>query len=68
VSYLVYTSPHSRRVHVLGFGDGPNDRVAALCGVTPPFGTGWLGTGSQREYDRVAALPLCKRCSAKRGA
>jgi hypothetical protein len=23
---------------------------------------GWLGTGSQEEYDRAAAMPLCPHC------
>ena len=22
----------------------------------------WFGTGNQREYEKVAALPRCKRC------
>lgn len=37
----------------------------ALCGAEPGLGGDWLGTGYQHEYDRVAALPECKRCAEK---
>jgi hypothetical protein len=39
--------------------------VAAECGVWT-FGW-WYGTGSQDEYDKLDALPPCKRCAAKVG-
>lgn len=26
---------------------------------------GWMGTGSQDEYDRAAALPLCPECAER---
>lgn len=39
--------------------------ITAECGVYT-FGW-WYGTGSQTEYDRVDALPPCKRCVAKVG-
>jgi len=32
-----------------------------LCGLTG-WESGWRGTGSQDEYEHVAALPLCKNC------
>jgi hypothetical protein len=37
----------------------------AECGAAPRFGLMWFGTGSQDEYERVEALPACKRCVAK---
>jgi transcriptional regulator with XRE-family HTH domain len=37
--------------------------VSAQCGVTPKwFGPGWLGSGTQREYEHCEALPPCRRC------
>lgn len=36
----------------------------ALCGHRPANQAGlWLGSGTQAEYERAAALPLCPRCS-----
>lgn len=36
-----------------------------LCPAGPQDwgGIGWLGTGSQREYERAVLLPTCKRCA-----
>jgi hypothetical protein len=36
----------------------------AVCGVDPVYHDpdGWLGTGSQEEYELAAELPLCRRC------
>jgi protein-tyrosine phosphatase len=34
---------------------------SVLCPVEAPW-EGWLGTGSQQECDRAAALPLCTNC------
>ncbi len=36
----------------------------AQCGISPQWfdPTGWLGTGSQVEYERAANLPRCRRC------
>lgn len=42
-----------------------SDTITAECGVYT-FGW-WYGTGSQTEYERVAALPPCQRCVAKVG-
>ena len=39
----------------------------AVCGVEPRLLADWFGTGSQQEYERVAALPCCRRCVAKVG-
>jgi hypothetical protein len=33
-----------------------------LCGLEPWEDDGWLGTGSQREYDLAAELETCSRC------
>jgi protein-tyrosine phosphatase len=37
-------------------------RGSVLCPVEPPWDSGWLGTGSQREHDRAASLPVCANC------
>lgn len=34
----------------------------AECGRSPQIGEDWYGTGSQTEYERVDAMPRCKRC------
>ncbi len=34
-----------------------------LCPVVPEWFTEWHGTGSQREIETAASLPLCKRCA-----
>lgn len=34
----------------------------ALCGFGVRAATGWLGTGSQAEYERLAELPVCRSC------
>ena len=39
--------------------------TAAVCGVGVWVSDQWLGTGSQREYERVEALPSCRRCLSK---
>lgn len=36
--------------------------AAAVCGMGPWLSRHWRGTGSQEEYERAAALPLCRRC------
>lgn len=45
---------------------GLSDPHSALarCGVGPWVSAayGWLGTGSQLEYEVAAALPKCQRC------
>lgn len=49
---------HALSSHAL-LGEG------AACGVRPAFLEGWLGTGLQREYERAAELPRCRRCLAR---
>lgn len=55
-------------VHALTTGMLGRANVS-VCGVTPHYWArgvlyyrSWLGTGEQREYERAAALPRCKRC------
>jgi hypothetical protein len=59
---LVYTWT-GKRAHVLRFGTGPSDGRAAECSLFPMWGTYWYGTGTQAEWERARALPLCKRCA-----
>jgi transposase len=51
--YTARTAHLVRRTHY-------GSRVSA-CGRFP-WPNEWLGTGSQDEYERAAALPLCKLC------
>lgn len=37
----------------------------ALCGLSPLCSSTWYGTGSQIEYEVVAARPICRMCAAK---
>jgi len=41
--------------------------ATALCGQDTGMLSisGWLGTGSQREYERAEALPLCRACERR---
>lgn len=45
-----------------GFTTAPTGGELAPCGVGPSRFRGWMGTGSQAEYERCAALPRCKTC------
>ncbi len=57
--------PRGRVRHAVGFCSTRvtgHDRFA-MCGLEPWVDTTWLGTGSQAEYDRVAAMPECRRCA-----
>ena len=38
-----------------------------LCPRMWPWPDGWLGTGSQAEYEKAAALPTCKECLKRAG-
>jgi hypothetical protein len=48
--------------HLLKWNASPNSNDSALCGHSP-WPNYWLGTGSQREHERVTELPTCKRCT-----
>lgn len=39
------------------------DHVVARYGVEAWAASWWFGTGSQVEYERVASLPRCQRCT-----
>lgn len=45
--------------HWVGSGD-----AVAPCGKGPLWfdPSGWMGTGTQREYEKAAKLPRCKTC------
>lgn len=55
-------TPSGAAAHLLKWDSSPNSNDSALCGHSPWPGY-WLGTGSQREHETAAALPLCKRCT-----
>lgn len=50
-------------VHGLRRRSAGIDHVA-LCGRSPSWfdPAGWLGTGSQSEYERAESLPKCRTC------
>jgi len=51
---------HLLRPHYYG------DHVSTvLCGLWAWHASWWRGTGSQDEYERAAALPVCKNCERK---
>ena len=54
----VYT-PEGKFAHLTTQG------TVTLCGLWYPEGL-W-GTGSQEEYEKAAALPVCKPCRRKNG-
>jgi len=57
-----YVSHAARVAHAV---DVDREWIAACCGRRPVWysAEGWLGTGSQAEYERATALPLCKACA-----
>ena len=62
-----YTSPTAQSVHLLPpFEFATPDRTpTALCGKWMWTASDWFGSGSQSEYDRAAALPVCKTCAKR---
>lgn len=44
-----------------------SDDAVALCGTWSIPALNWRGTGSQDEYETVAALPKCRRCQRRLG-
>lgn len=50
--------------HGRGFTESFGRANSARCGISPAWFDyrGWLGAGTQAEYERAAALPRCKRC------
>lgn len=64
-----YVSPHATTKHAIRKNPGSgveklSPNRAAQCGRSPVWFSpqGWMGTGSQEEYERNDALPVCKRC------
>ena len=53
--------------HQLSPWASPNSYLPAACGASPQWPDLWRGTGDQRETDRAASLPLCKRCKRQTG-
>ena len=45
--------------HLVPTGSLPSGYTIVMCRLG---GTGWLGTGSQQEYERAASLPVCGQC------
>jgi len=63
----VYT-PYGRMAHLLPLGALVSfGSPVALCRRSPALFDSWRGTGSQAEYDKAAALPLCQRCKKAAG-
>ena len=59
----VYTS-RGRVAHLLPVNESPSLGRNALCG-RGAWPTGWLGTGSQREYEAAEGLPTCADCAGR---
>jgi hypothetical protein len=56
--------PTGRVAHLIAYGHdyGSQPYADAYCGLSPQWGSAWLGSGSQREADKAAALPICAAC------
>jgi hypothetical protein len=55
-----------RVAHALSRSGSMKLSRVAKCGAEPWLISGdWCGTGSQREYERAAELPRCKKCLRK---
>lgn len=56
--YTLVYRPTGRYAHFADTGD-----AGGYCEVYCRLGgTGWLGTGSQEQYERAASLPKCPAC------
>ena len=58
VEYTRVYTPHGQVAHLRR----PFGYSSILCPVVPAWPGEWLGTGSQREYEKAASLPLCAVC------
>lgn len=58
---------HAATAHLISPDESVSDVPRALCKIRPYLGRSWFGTGSQAEYDKAAALPLCPRCETAAG-
>lgn len=57
-------APRGKMAHLLPGTPQSGKYASTLCLRYPRPGASWLGTGSQDEYDKAAALPLCGKCDA----
>ena len=48
------------KAHLVNSVNNPPYAFCICCGKQPALGGYWLGTGSMAEYEKAAALPLCK--------
>lgn len=48
--------------HLLDPLKSPNSYAKAMCGRSPFWLDGWIGTGNRHELDIAAHLPTCKTC------
>lgn len=56
--------PQGTVAHVLPWDGSPNNPSQdSLCGRAPWPGD-WLGSGTQDEHEKAAALPLCVSCGS----
>lgn len=61
-------TPGGQVAHLIWGPDWSNHDVPhAACGWSG-WAMYWRGSGSQREYDKAAALPICRKCLLKVGA
>jgi hypothetical protein len=59
--------PHGQVAHAIS-NIGPRSLyTSAACRTGPGFGSFWLGTGTQDEYEKAATLPRCRRCELRIG-
>lgn len=57
--------PSAKTAHLVFADTSLDGAPRALCRIRPYLGRSWHGTGSQGEYERAAALPLCTRCAER---
>jgi hypothetical protein len=53
---------HGKVRHLVAAAYADVQTLEPLCNVGPLVSTWWLGTGDQKEYDKVASLPDCLSC------
>lgn len=51
--------PKGAYAHLVPEGQDPSGYLIVMCRLG---GKGWLGTGSQAEYEHAASLPVCGGC------
>lgn len=64
----VYLSNGAKVVHLIPAWASPSSMEPALCGQNPAHWNGWMGTGTQDEHEKAAAMAICLNCErVKRG-